>query len=93
MLAHELVYGEILIRERGGRLPLLESFKLLKWVMGIPHEEVVDFVRHHKLHGLGAGWVDVHLLASAVAGGHQLWTADPRLHELAKRFRVAYDAR
>jgi predicted nucleic acid-binding protein len=35
--------------------------------------------------GKGLGWVDVHLLASAVAAGEAVWTKDRRLAEAAAR--------
>jgi hypothetical protein len=42
------------------------------------------------LHGRGVGWIDVHLLASAIVGRLPLWTADPRFCEVAKELGVAY---
>jgi hypothetical protein len=37
----------------------------------------IAFVRDRKLHGRGVGWIDVHLLASALVARLELWT--PRL--------------
>ena len=88
---HELVYGELLIGDRGGRRNFLSAYEQIHQAVTIPHREVVAFVRHWNLHGRGVGWIDIHLLASAVAGRLQLWTADPRLHALAKEMGVAYD--
>jgi hypothetical protein len=59
----------------------------------VPHRDVVEFVRHRDLHGRGVGWIDVHLLASAIVGRLQLWTADPRFSAAADEFGVAYEAR
>jgi hypothetical protein len=56
----------------------------------VPHREVVAFVRNRRLHGLGAGWIDIHLLASAIVEGISLWTADPRFAALAQQLGVAY---
>lgn len=52
--------------------------------------EVVTMVRARRLFGRGIGWIDVHLLASAVAERVKLWTADQRLDEVASEFGVAY---
>jgi predicted nucleic acid-binding protein len=87
---HELVYGELLIGDSGGRAAFLAKYERLRQVPIIPHRDVVAFVRAHRLHGRGIGWIDVHLLASAMAGRVQLWTADRDLAELAKEFGVAY---
>lgn len=87
---HELVYGELLIGDVGGRAKLLAAYQLMHQASPVRHSEVVEFVRARKLNGRGAGWIDVHLLASAVAGRMLLWTADPRLAALAAELGVAY---
>jgi hypothetical protein len=57
----------------------------------VPHGDVVEFVRDRRLHGRGIGWIDAHLLASALVGRQKLWTIDPRLAVLARELGVAYD--
>lgn len=88
---HELVYGELLIGDRGGRLKLLTAFEQMPQARPVSHDEAVAFVRARNLHGRGAGWIDIHLLASAVAGGMQLWTADSRFQVVATKLGIAYD--
>jgi hypothetical protein len=56
----------------------------------VPHGDVVEFVRSRSLHGRGIGWVDVHLLASAVVGRLPLWTADASLSVIAAELGVGY---
>lgn len=56
----------------------------------LTHREVVSFVRRHRSNGRGAGWIDIHLLASASTAGLRLWTVDPRLEALASELRIAY---
>jgi predicted nucleic acid-binding protein len=87
---HELVYGELLIGDTGGRRTLLTSYERIYQLRTVPHAEVVDFVRSRKLHGRGVGWIDVHLLASALVGRARLWTADSRLAAMAAELGVAY---
>ena len=87
---HELVYGELLIGDRGGRGELLAAYGQMRQASMVPHHEVVAFVRDRDLHGRGVGWIDIHLLASAIVGRLQLWTADPRFAALAKDLGVAY---
>ena len=57
----------------------------------VPHGDIVAFVRERRLHGRGVGWVDAHLLASALVGRLQLWTADSRLATLAEELGIAYN--
>ena len=92
VVGHELVYGELLIGGQGGRSNLLSSYERMYQADLVPHREVVAFVRHRGLHGRGAGWIDVHLLAATLVGGLRLWTADQRLAVLANELGVAYEA-
>lgn len=87
---HDLIYGELLIGDCGGREKLLAEYKRMFQSATIPHSEVVTFVEHRRLHGRGAGWIDVHLLASAIVDGFKLWTADPRLSALADELGVGH---
>src|SRR5215472_14915155 len=73
VVGHELIYGELLIGDRGGRRELLATYEQMHQAATVPHSEVVAFVRARRLHGRGAGWIDIHLLAAAVAGRFQLW--------------------
>ncbi|MGH9522293.1 MAG: type II toxin-antitoxin system VapC family toxin [Terriglobales bacterium] len=87
---HDLVYGELLMGDKGGRTRLLADYELMHQAPVVAHPELVEFVRVRRLHGRGIGWIDAHLLASALVGGLKLWTADPRLAALAEELRIAY---
>ena len=87
---HEFVYGELLVGDRGGRQKLLSSYERMEQVPAVPHSDVVAFVRARKFHGRGIGWIDAHLLASALVGGVQLWTADGSLGAIADELGIAY---
>jgi predicted nucleic acid-binding protein len=88
---HELIYGELLIGDRGGRAKLLASYEKMHQTPAVPHLDVVAFVRHRKLNGRGMGWIDVHLLAAAIVEGVQLWTADARFAAAAKELGIAWE--
>ncbi len=48
--------------------------------------EVLQFIEHHALSGLGLGYIDAHLLASVrLTPDAALWTRDKRLAEAAER--------
>ena len=89
---HELVYGELLIGDKGGRGRLLADYGRMRQARRVAHDEVVEFVRARRLNGRGAGWIDIHLLASALAEGYALWAADPRLAALAEELGCGYRA-
>jgi predicted nucleic acid-binding protein len=87
---HELVYGELLIGETGDRERLLADYRRIHQTPLVPHREVVGFVRTRRLHGRGIGWIDAHLLASALVGRMRLWTADVRLAAVATELGIAH---
>ena len=88
---HELIYGELLIGDNGGRQQLLASYGGIRQAVAVPHLEVAEFVRSRKLHGRGVGWIDIHLLASALVERLYLWTADDRLSAMATELGVGYE--
>lgn len=92
VLGHELVYGELLMGDRGGREQVLRRYDLIRRATTVPHGEVVEFVHDRKLHGRGVEWIDIHLLASALVEHLQVWTADPRFAAMAAELGVAYSS-
>jgi predicted nucleic acid-binding protein len=88
---HEMVFGELLVGDTGGRAQLLEAYGLMHQAATVAHEEVAAMVRKRKWQAKGVGWIDMHVLASALAAEVRLWTADPRLEELARECGIAYD--
>ena len=53
-------------------------------------EKVLQFIEHYRLTGKGLGYVDVHLLASAVLTGVPLWTLDKKLQQASAKLRINY---
>jgi hypothetical protein len=88
---HDFVIGELLIGDKGGRKQLLAAYTLMHQAPVVPHREVVEFVRQRRLHGRGIGWIDTHLLASALVSRVKLWTADPRLGDVARELGIDYE--
>lgn len=88
---HPFVYGELLVADSGGRKQLLAHYEQIHQAPVVPHGDVVAFVRDRQLHGRAVGWIDAHLLASALVGRLKLWTADTRLAIVARELRVSYD--
>lgn len=87
---HAFVYGELLIGDVGGRRQLLNDYEQIHQAPLVPHGDVVEFVRARRLHGRGVGWIDAHLLASALVGRLRLWTTDARLAAIAAELGIGY---
>ena len=87
---HDFVYGELLIGDRGGRKDLLANYERMDQAPLVPHAEIVAFVRDRRLHGRGIGWIDAHVLASALVGRLRLWTVDSPLATVATELGIAH---
>jgi hypothetical protein len=52
---HELVYGDLLIGDTGGRRKLLAAYEKIHQATIVSHGDVVAFVRDRNLNGRGVG--------------------------------------
>ncbi|MFN8643227.1 MAG: PIN domain-containing protein [Candidatus Binatia bacterium] len=91
VLGHELVYGELLIGDRGRtRGALLAAYSEIHRARTVSHSDAIALVEARQLRGRGIGWIDVHLLATALVERCTLWSADLALATLAAELRIAY---
>jgi predicted nucleic acid-binding protein len=81
---HPFVIGELACGNLARRTEILELMGELPSVPVANHDEVLAFVESRRLMGRGLGWVDMHLLASAVIAAVPLWTADKNLSAVAR---------
>ena len=89
VLIHPFVCGELAcgnLKDRSLVLYQLSSLPTAKLAM---HIEVLEFMDRNQLSGKGLGWIDVHLLASALISDCQFWTLDKRLALAAAELRLA----
>lgn len=56
----------------------------------VSHEEAITLVGKRALFRRGVGWVDAHLIASALVEHCRLWTRDRRLAAVAEDLNVAW---
>jgi predicted nucleic acid-binding protein len=79
ILMHPFVSGELAcgnLKDRAVVLSYLDSLPVAKMAT---QAEALQFMDRHKLWGRGLGWIDVHLLASALLSDCLLWTLDKTL--------------
>ena len=79
VLAHPFVVGELACGNLKNRTRILSDLEALPSAVSATHEEVMRLIEDRKLWGLGIGWIDTHLLASALLSNCQFWTLDGRL--------------
>jgi hypothetical protein len=88
---HPFVIGELALGTLRDRSLILVLLSKLPAVRPARHDEVLAFVERRELQGTGIGWVDAHLLASALMDRLPLWTLDRRLAEAARRLRAGWN--
>ena len=86
---HPFVIGELACGHLTHRAEILRLLSELPAVTVASHEEVLHLIERHRLYGKGLGWVDAHLLASAMLSGTSLWTRDRRLALVTKSLGIA----
>jgi len=90
---HPFVIGELALGSLRNRSEILELLSELPSAHQLRHEEAIAFVEQRRLAGRGLGWIDVHLVASALLEGWSLWTIDRRFAEVARELGVGVTAR
>jgi predicted nucleic acid-binding protein len=92
VLCHSFVLGELACGTLKRREEILSLLGNLPQAPRAEEKEVLAFLGTHRLFGIGLGWIDVHLLASARLAGAALWTRDRRLASAAESLGSSIDA-
>ena len=84
--------GEIALGAITPRAAVLHDFEALSAPRVAEHDEVRGLIERVPLWGRGVGWVDAHLLASALLDHLRLWTLDRPLAGLARQLEISLPA-
>lgn len=90
VVCHPFIVGELACGNLQNRQEILTLFEALPTVTVADSREFFAFVEMRKLAGKGLGFVDVHILASAVLAQVRLWTADKRMAGVARDLGLKY---
>jgi predicted nucleic acid-binding protein len=90
VVCHPFIIGELACGTMRSRAQILSLLQSLPTAEIAEHSEVLLFIEHNRLVGKGLGYVDVHLLASAVLTDISLWTLDRKLQQASARIRIDY---
>lgn len=88
VVCHPFIIGELACGNLKKRANILSLLLELPMAIRADDEEVVQFIEEHKLMGKGLGFVDIHLLVSAVLTEIPLWTLDKRLNDVSTRLHL-----
>ena len=91
VVCHPFIIGELACGNLRNRSEILSLLQSLPMAIEIAHEETMLFIENHHLMGKGLGYIDVHLIASAVLTGVSIWTLDKRLAEVSKRLGLNFE--
>jgi len=90
VMCHPYIMGELACGNLNNRLEILSLLKTLQTALQAEHEEVMQFIENNSLMGKGLGYIDIHLLASAILSRAPLWTLDKKLKQVSLRLGIAY---
>ncbi len=86
---HPFVIGELACGNLHNREEILRLLSDLPRLRVAEHGEVMRLIEARTLHGKGLGWIDTHLLASALLDGAPVWTLDRSLATAAQSLGIA----
>ena len=87
---HPFIIGELACGNLNNRKEILSLLQDLPTASCADDAEVVQFISDHNLVGKGLGYIDIHLLMSAMLTRIPLWTIDKRLHEVSLKLLPAH---
>jgi predicted nucleic acid-binding protein len=89
VLMHPFVSGELACGSLKNRAAVLSDLQTLPPASVASNAEVLRLLEDRHLWGRGLGWIDVHLLASAMLSKCEFWTLDKRLAQAAEELGLS----
>jgi predicted nucleic acid-binding protein len=90
VICHPFIVGELACGNLKNRGEILSLLQTLPVAIHAEHEEVMYFIENYSLMGKGLGYIDMHLLASAMLTKVPLWTLDKRLSMISSKLGMEY---
>ena len=90
VMCHSFVIGELACGNLENRAEILSLLQALPMAAHAEHEEVMHFIESYSFMGKGLGYIDMHLLASAMLTKVPLWTLDKKLNEISSRLGLSF---
>src|SRR4030042_3896254 len=90
VVCHAFIVGELACGNLKNRHEILTHLQSLPMTILAEDEEVLKFIENNQMMGKGLGYIDVHLIASAVLTDVPFWTPDKTLDTLTKKIGINY---
>lgn len=91
LMQHPYVTGEIAVGALPNRARTIRALRGLPPIIPVSEDEFHAFLESQSLHGIGLGFVDIHLLAAVAQAGASIWTRDHRMRAQAGRLGLLFD--
>ena len=89
VVCHPFIVGELACGNLQNRSEIISLLQRLPGAIRAEPEEIMKFIENCRLMGKGLGYINIHLLASAMLTGIPLWTLDKKLNEVAIKLGLA----
>ena len=90
VVCHPFIVGELACGNLKNRNEILTYLQSLPMTILAEDQEVLRFIEDHRLMGKGLGYIDAHLIASAVLTNVLLWTLDKTLDKFTEKLGISY---
>jgi predicted nucleic acid-binding protein len=87
---HPFIIGELACGNISNRKQILAFLRSLPQTGAAGQDEVMSLIETHRFMGMGIGFIDAHLLASARLAGTPIWTRDLPLKKAAAKLDVLF---
>mgnify|MGYP001152136307 CR=1 FL=1 len=89
--SHPFIIGELACGGIKNRQEIINLLNDLPSTDILDHCDIMEFIEYRKIINKGIGYVDVHLLGSALISETPLWTLDKALRKIANQLPIEYD--
>jgi len=90
VVCHLFIVGELACGNLSKRSEILSLLQALPLANHAEHEEVMHLIENYSLMGKGLGYIDMHLIASAILTKVPIWTLDKKLREFSSQLGIEY---
>jgi hypothetical protein len=90
VVCHLFIIGELACGNLSKRSEILSLLQTLPLANHAEHAEVMHFIENYSLMGKGLGYIDMHLIASALLTRVPLWTLDMKLKAVSSKLGLGY---
>jgi len=88
---HPFIIGELACGNISNRNEIIKLLHDLPSTDVLDHYDIMEFIEYRNIMNKGIGYIDVHLLASALISEAPLWTSDKALRKIANQLSIEYD--